>query len=448
MENRGFNGYYLIRARRVRKRREEKEMNRRNAEKRKKGKTGFTPLETHGVRGCDVRYVQPDNGLAMTAGNGLRKRRTRFLSLTGFTPIRDTNAEVLTCEHRKSFSQKTFVGRRCGILKSLTGFTLVEIMTTVVIVGVISSIAIPQFMNARMATNMELMRQQMRIIGQKMNDIMTNKGEFPAEADWPLTGTIDPDELAVTASLSAIDDMCYTTDDYRTSANGKGYRFCSAPKLDACGRWAGNKRFCVHMDSKMSALFAPGVVGEVDLWEGEGSSMWFKQALSGGSILDDFLADQVRFTNEEKTDMIARSLINEALYGDYEILSRYESCAECLTTPFSTFLIFESADKATYDAILPDIYKRLEAAGIFIEQIEITPSEALQKITAYAGGYATFDINNQLNGVESPLVIEMSFKLADRVETEEEYMTRRAEWVQHGSPLTQLQDMSWLYGYD
>ncbi len=143
------------------------------------------------------------------------------------------------------------------------GFTLVEIMTTVVIIGVIASIAIPQFMSSRMAANMEMVRQHMRIIGQKMNDIMTNKGEFPAEADWPLTGTIDPDELAVTASLSAIDDMCYTTDDYKTTANGKGYRFCSAPKLDACGRWAGNKRFCVHMDSQMSAFFAPGVVAEL-----------------------------------------------------------------------------------------------------------------------------------------------------------------------------------------
>ncbi len=229
--------------------------------------TGFTPLETWFARGYNEQCSEQDNDLALRPKKGLRKRKSRFLSLTGFTPIRDINAEVLTCEHRESFSQKTFVGRSCGILKSLTGFTLVEIMTAVVIVGIVSSIAIPQFMNARMAANMESVRQHMRIIAQKMNDVLVNRGEFPPESEWPLIGTIDPDEMVVTASLSAIDDLCYTTNDYRTTANGKGYRFCSAPQLNACGGRAGHKRFCVHYDQAMSAVISAGTVGEVPYWQ-------------------------------------------------------------------------------------------------------------------------------------------------------------------------------------
>ncbi|OGW82106.1 MAG: hypothetical protein A3G33_03065 [Omnitrophica bacterium RIFCSPLOWO2_12_FULL_44_17] len=149
------------------------------------------------------------------------------------------------------------------------GFTLPEIITTVAIVGIVTSVAIPSYLQARKSANMEMVRQHMRQVGEKLTEIVGKSGKFPKQEDWweTMKTSADPDEQAITASLSAIDNLCYTTDEYSTNTARTSYRFCSAPKPDSCGNNAGNKRFCVHYDAQMSALFAPGVVGEVGMYD-------------------------------------------------------------------------------------------------------------------------------------------------------------------------------------
>ncbi|OGW79914.1 MAG: hypothetical protein A3G33_02215 [Omnitrophica bacterium RIFCSPLOWO2_12_FULL_44_17] len=162
------------------------------------------------------------------------------------------------------------------------GFTLSEITITVAIVGVVTSVSVPSYLQARRNTNMEIVRQHMKQIGEKLIEILEKKGKFscaanptdPAcETKWPLIGSFDPDEQAITASLSAIDNLCYTTADYSTNTPRTSYRFCSQPKSASCGVNAGNKRFCVHYDPQMSALFSPGIVGEVEMFDGLGTPM-------------------------------------------------------------------------------------------------------------------------------------------------------------------------------
>lgn len=163
-------------------------------------------------------------------------------------------------------SQKTMSNRRA--------FTLVEIIITVAIIAIVSSLAIPGYIKARMNANMTLVQQQMRIIGEKMIEILGRKGKFPDPSTWweSMKTSPDPDEVSITGNLSAIEYRCYSTYDYSTNEPRTSYRFCSAPQAKPCGQFSGNKRFCVHADPELSAYFAPGTVGalsaEIDKpWE-------------------------------------------------------------------------------------------------------------------------------------------------------------------------------------
>jgi len=170
------------------------------------------------------------------------------------------------------------------------GFTLGEIITTVAIIGTITSLALPNYLRMKMNTNEEMVRQQMRIVGEKMTEIMGKNGQFPDSEEWPnLVG--NEDEISLTASLSAIDDLCYTNTDYTTNQSRSTYIFCSSPKLDACGRYAGKKRFCVHFDPVMSTQFSTGVVGDLSLADGRGMSMTAFQAIIDTSLTINDLDD-------------------------------------------------------------------------------------------------------------------------------------------------------------
>lgn len=142
------------------------------------------------------------------------------------------------------------------------GFTLVEILTTVAVIGIVATLAIPNFMRIRMNANMEIVKQYMRGVGEKMTEIMGKTGQFPKQENWPLTGSSDPDEQVVTASLSAIDGKDYTITDYATSANYSNYQFRSCPKE---GKWgtAGDKCFLctpsgvTEVEKPATGIFSP-----------------------------------------------------------------------------------------------------------------------------------------------------------------------------------------------
>ena len=155
------------------------------------------------------------------------------------------------------------------------GFTLPEVMVTAAIVTSVAAVTIPNYLTYRMNANMEMVRQHMRQIGNEMMEIWTKNGTFPKpDSLWPLVGNpnTDPDEQAITASLSAIDSLCYTANasDFIVNTGKTTFEFCTSPKSDSCGKFAGNKKFCTHANpnNKNLASFAPFIVGELELWQG------------------------------------------------------------------------------------------------------------------------------------------------------------------------------------
>ena len=110
-------------------------------------------------------------------------------------------------------------------MKYKKAFTLPEMVIAVAIIGTVTAIAVPNYLRLRMETNMEMVKQHMRVIGEKMTEIIGKKGIFPDPNDWPNL-TADEDEMSLTANLSAIDQLCYTNTDYTVNTGRSTYQFC------------------------------------------------------------------------------------------------------------------------------------------------------------------------------------------------------------------------------
>ncbi|OGW82107.1 MAG: hypothetical protein A3G33_03070 [Omnitrophica bacterium RIFCSPLOWO2_12_FULL_44_17] len=288
-------------------------------------------------------------------------------------------------------------------LKNNFGFTIAEMITTVAIVGIMTSIGIPSYLQARRNTNMEMVRQHMRQISEKMIEVLGKKGKFSCaanssdptcsdEAKWPLIGSFDPDEQAITASLSAIDNLCYTTNEYSTNDSRTSYVFCSSPKLDSCGANAGNKKFCVHYDPQVSALFAPGMVGEFNTWEAlpnpPMSSAWMA-----------FLYDPVNINSSINTsfktlELLARSLEVISMYNLYGTTPNSTGPLNSFVQSgyaFSQYLRFSKQDEARVDGYLKQANEYFLSKGIQLiareESLQVYNADVIKNLGAdYAGG--------------------------------------------------------------
>jgi hypothetical protein len=126
------------------------------------------------------------------------------------------------------------------------GFSSGEIVTVIVVISAIASIALPNYLRMRVSFNEEMVRRHMEIVEERMVEAANGKKHFFNFEEWlneRSNLTDDENNSSLTASLSATDRFCYTDNGYFVSRGKNAYVFCSKSKTGICGRFAGTRRF-------------------------------------------------------------------------------------------------------------------------------------------------------------------------------------------------------------
>ena len=104
-------------------------------------------------------------------------------------------------------------------LKTARGFTLIELMVVVVIIGILAAIAIPKFQNVTESAKFAACRSNLRNIASALNLYHADNGEYPGAFQGHQWYTLDFMGEYVHADLS-----CPTQGSrYRFRINGREY---------------------------------------------------------------------------------------------------------------------------------------------------------------------------------------------------------------------------------
>ena len=328
--------------------------------------------------------------------------------------------------------------------KWINGFTATEIVTTVAIISIVSSFAIPNFLRLQKNTNMEMVRQNMKAIGEKMTEIFVTKGAFPDKEDFPFTDSLDPDEQCVTASLSAIDSKGYTTlrKDYKITDDRQNYSFTTYPKDPRFG----GKAFTISMggleeEELSDDLYA--VTGDLAgntlaPWLApDGTYMEYMGDTTFSWPISQLLADSA-LNQQQKTTLLTQLLELQAynldMYANMDLSSPYlssEASQALQNSSYSTFIVFSGEDAGVYNQLLSSVYQNLLGKGIQLQIAE----RSLEYARDYQQRYRLHDLDRQLNAIANPMVLEVVFVLNDRVETGREFLSRYSqighEWLDY-----------------
>jgi prepilin-type N-terminal cleavage/methylation domain-containing protein len=266
---------------------------------------------------------------------------------------------------------RRFIGRLAG--SSRAGFTLAEITTTVAVIGVITAIAVPNFMRIKMGVNMEMVKQNLKTIHEVMNDLFNDNRQFP---DFSNLGNSE-EEQAIAANLTAIDLMSdYTITDYRLFANNSSYSFTTCPRNF---QTAGDKCF-VLSPSGISEI-APLVA-----WDGSNVPMFSWDSMRPNSIQNFFsdpdLSDEDRLAI--LTDYLEYSAYQTLERRNYYKYEQYDTCRGiryCYTSDDDLTgidIFFNGSDEnalSKYNEMIPNLYENLKERGIHMYEVSKTSEE-------------------------------------------------------------------------
>ena len=252
-----------------------------------------------------------------------------------------------------------------------------ELMITVAIMGTVTAISVPCYLRIRMEVNMEMVKQHMRVIGEKMSEIFNNKKEYPESSRWPDNLTQDEEEQAITANLNSIDMLGYTKGDYTVNQTRNEYVLKCCPKPGEWGK-SGDKCFAVHANGTLSGLFSPGVVGTIDQWAGFDDPMtqkiWTMNAVFPNAWLDAIARDGGLATVEQKGERWAIYMEIMALNADYlknvAIAACTPDCPSNYAAPTTIQIKFDSQYSSSFDQYLPIANTTLPDHGMTFTEVE------------------------------------------------------------------------------
>lgn len=109
------------------------------------------------------------------------------------------------------------------------GFTLVELLVVVIIIGILAAIAIPVFLNQRQGAVDAGIKSDLRTIATSVETAFINTQEYPASANGTGTVTIDGEDIVLSNDQTVVEytnnaDGTYTITGINTDA-GTGLTF-------------------------------------------------------------------------------------------------------------------------------------------------------------------------------------------------------------------------------
>jgi prepilin-type N-terminal cleavage/methylation domain-containing protein len=309
---------------------------------------------------------------------------------------------------------------RNSSMRQRNGFTLGEMVTATAIVGSLVAIAYPNFMRVKMDTNMELVKQQMRVIGEKMVEIMGKTGQFPEEGNLTQGNETIPEELDITANLSGITNKGYEPI-YRLFANGSNYVLIARPRGGFYGI-SGSACFSTSPAAPIAETSCTDATG-LTLLDG------YEFNLLGPAHLSALL-NHPTLSREEKIMILAYYLERAALYEEYikngfQYPSGYRPFASQEGLPSSSLFLTANL-LGTYQDLMQGVAKIL--------------SDPKKGITIWGGkeyigrgdfGHGHWDKpwdsdNYKLYEAGNIIVRQVGYEFSDRIDSKAEYAERNS----------------------
>ncbi len=240
------------------------------------------------------------------------------------------------------------------------GFTLGEMVTTVAIIGILSAVAVPNFMRIRMEVNMEMVKQALRVAGEKLTEIMGVQKRFPSNAEIG-AGATGEDEISLTATLSSIDGKGYTRD-YTVDETFSFAMIRSDPIRSPGGGISGAGDKCFLWDPIEN-------VRDIPCWSAQGMNLVSRGAMPGQfppfgvmrmeNVLQMLLSDP-SVSDQRKAELIANTFAVAAYQLDWMKTNPLPGSP----VPADAILAYQVYSNATLAALLPQINQILESRGI------------------------------------------------------------------------------------